>query len=109
MLETLQPLSNTPFTDGTDGVILQKLAVRKPAVIKGSIQRVQPCAVTGLGEAYPCATPVAVILPASLPPVVLFAGKEVLQQQVVTVVNVAGQAAAGQPLQLTSPETPTPP
>ena len=109
MLEALSPLSTVPFTDGTGGMGLQRFAVRMPAFVTYSIQRVQPCAVTGLGEAYPCATPVAVILPASLPPVVLFAGTEVLQQQVVTVVNVAGQAAAGQQKQPTSPKTPTPP
>lgn len=55
-------------------------------------------AVEGLGQAFSCSTRKAVVLPSTLPQVVLFAGAQLLQQQVVTVINAAGQEASGERL-----------
>ena len=51
--------------------------------------------VSGPERAYSCATRTSKLLPAALPPVLLFAGKDIYRQQVLTIVNVAGQEAAG--------------
>lgn len=53
-------------------------------------------AVTTGAQAYSCQARKAVFMPSALPPVVLFVGQGLAEQQVLTIVNVAGQGAAGE-------------
>lgn len=61
-------------------------------------------AVFGPHGAFPCDQQASIVLPQKLPPVILFSGVRDLFQQVVTIVNVAGQAINGK-----SSFTPLPP
>ena len=52
-------------------------------------------AVFGPDGAFPCSQQASWVMPQKLPLIVLFSGVQDLTQQVVTIVNVAGQAISG--------------